>query len=284
MRDLFNKKNTGDKNTEADDSRQECRLVDNAEDTTASATNLEETPLSEPPLSEFLPPLPEPAGNVKDATGSVINPEMADSQPEAPLPEPLASSPKPIPHPSLPKFADALENMARQVAGMESALREFSYRERINKELHEELQRYKSGLRKEMMAPLLKHIILLHGRLMEMHDHYANNTLRDIDAFQQILSEYKKLPLALTDLLHDYEIETLAPQAGEPYQPKTHEALRTLSTDDPAKNRTVASCEKAGFIDVSCQRVLKRAEVTIFKLNPVSAGDQANSTNEPKLP
>ena len=212
----------------------------------------------------------------QDVTQSESPPQETSSVPNDPVPP---TTPTPM-----PEILGVLENLVQQVGKIEATLQGFSYKERITKELHEELQKYKNGLRKELTTPLLKHIMLLHGRLMDMYDYYANNTSQDTEAFQNLLMEYKQLPDHLTVLLHDYEIESLESKEGDSYQPQKHEATKTIFTDNPNKDRIIASCERVGFFDVSNGYVLKRAKVTIFRLNPASVGNQTNSTNESQTP
>ena len=224
-------------------------------------------------------------------TGKITTPVTPQPQPETPIAETSSASseaspssvskqtPSALESSPISKISSVLENLTQQITRMGTALQEFTYKDKIIKELHEELQIYKNGLRKELITPLLKHIMLLHSRLMDTHDYYASNASQDTDTFQQLLREYKKLPISLTDLLHDYDIEPLEPKVGESYQSKTHEVKNTVSTDDTCKDRTVMSCGRTGFVDVSNGRVLKRAEVTIFKLKSASAEKQTNSTN-----
>jgi molecular chaperone GrpE (heat shock protein) len=170
-------------------------------------------------------------------------------------------------------------NVKLQLDTIENLLKEFAHKEQINKELHEELQKYRAGLRREILMPLLKNIMKWQSKIVDMQTYYgekAKETESDnADLFSKLLNEYKNLSFGLLDLLYDYDIEPFEPKEGEEYQPKIHKSIHNFLVDDASKDHTIASCQGAGFIDVTSGRMLKQAEVTVYKYN-VTSTDNIN--------
>jgi molecular chaperone GrpE (heat shock protein) len=207
---------------------------------------------------------------------------------ETPASEPIRQN-REIPNPpGLGETVAGLDRHIRQaLAGFETHLQESAYKDKLIKELHEELQVYKNGLRKELLSPLLKHIMHWQGKVVDLYAYYEKEKGNNADVnvlFPNLLLEYRNLSLGLLDLLYDYDVEPLEPKAGDAYDPKLHKALHTLPVDEESRNRTIASCEKIGFVDVVTNRLLKPAEVTVYKYQaqssrPESTGE-THETNE----
>lgn len=53
---------------------------------------------------------------------------------------------------------------------------------------------------------------------------------------------------------------------GLPFDGAQHDAVDREPTDDPARDRTVASTERAGYLDRG--RLLRRPEVVVYALTP----------------
>ncbi len=146
-------------------------------------------------------------------------------------------------------------------------IHDLDYKDKINKELHEELQLYKNGFRKEITTPILKNIIHWHDRIVDLHKFYDKNTETDKEIlFPKLLQEYKNLSTGLLDMLYDYDIEPFDVQPNEDYSPKMHKAIDVIVTDDESKSKKIAECKKEGFSDVTTGRILRPSEVIIYKV------------------
>jgi molecular chaperone GrpE (heat shock protein) len=157
--------------------------------------------------------------------------------------------------------------IGQKVEKFEPLLQDFSHKEKINKELHEELQSYRTGLRKEFITPLLKDIIREYNRANKQYRFYRELEASQGESFSKLLKEFDMIASALLELLNENGIDTFEAKEGEPYLAKEQKITGMVETNDNAKNGTVASCETCGFRDVESERLLFQAEVKIYKKN-----------------
>ena len=165
-------------------------------------------------------------------------------------------------------ICDKIELLNGDVKGMKLLLNDFLYKDNINKELHEELQNYKNGFRKEITNPILKNIIHWYDKVIDLYDFYEKEENCNLDKqalFSTLLQEYKNLSVGLLDLLYDYDIEPLNVKEGDEYSPKLHKVTTAVLTEDDAKVKKIAECKKVGFQDVIMGRLIRPAEVIIYK-------------------
>jgi len=163
------------------------------------------------------------------------------------------------------------KELAANVAEILSQVQNFAYKDKINQELHEELQSYKSGLIRETMLPLLRNLILWHGKVTDQYDFYDKKQKEEnadlAVLFPVLLKEYKNLANGLEDLLYDYDIEQEMPAVGEEFNPRIQKSVRTVETEDDTLNRKIAACINAGFRDTVTSRLLKQSEVAVYQKN-----------------
>ena len=138
--------------------------------------------------------------------------------------------------------------------------------------MHAELDEHRKGLYRKITSPVLKSIVYQYSRVNDIYNFYDKKRKEENAdkalIFDDLLREYKNLQLGLSDLLYDYDIEIVEPEAGEEFNPKMHKAIKTIPTDDAGKERKIAACVAIGFKDVSANdQIVKYPEVEIFKLN-----------------
>jgi molecular chaperone GrpE (heat shock protein) len=166
--------------------------------------------------------------------------------------------------------AESLEikAIAASVAEILSLIRASNRKDEINKELHEELQSYKSGLRRNILSSVLKNIIRWHEIVSEQYNYYKKQKEENADfaaLFPVLLKEYKNLADGLENLLYDYDIEVEMPNVGEDFNPRIQERVRTIPTDDAEMEHKIAECINVGFRDTATDRLLKHPEVVVFQ-------------------
>ena len=146
---------------------------------------------------------------------------------------------------------------------------DFTYKEKINKQLHEELQKHKSGLRKEMISPLLKFIIREYDRAAQQYEYYRrkNEETPQEELFVKLLKEFNIVSLSLLDLLSDYGISPFDVPQGADYSSSEHKIVKVVETDIEAFDRKVADFVLCGFKDVETGRLLRQAEINIYKFS-----------------
>lgn len=163
--------------------------------------------------------------------------------------------------PEIPEIATTVKEILAQV-------QEFTYKDKINKQLHEELQKHQTGLRKEFITPLLKFIIREYDRAVQLYDFYykKNEEEPQGELFTKLLKEFNIISLSLLDLLDDNGVTPVKVQEGSDYSPNEHKILKIIETDDETQNGKIAECVLCGFRYIDTGRVLRQTEVNIFKL------------------
>jgi GrpE. len=148
---------------------------------------------------------------------------------------------------------------------------DLSYLLNINRQLHEELQVYKNGLKRDVQMSLLKHMMLWHGKINDLYRFYDKKQQEPEvdykDLFTKLLKEYKFLSDGVEDTLFDYDIEPVMPQVGEVFNPRIQKSVRIIETTEAEKDKTIASCVNIGFMDMEIQKLLKQPEVAVYKLS-----------------
>lgn len=162
-------------------------------------------------------------------------------------------------------IADDLRQIRERLDALDAAAER---KDDIIKGLHEELQTYKSGIRREYIYPILKDIIRWVARVDDMCSHYKREIREDPSNaarhIPNLLKEYKNIALGLRDLVDDHGLVALEPTLGEKFDPRKHRRIGTEDTEDPAKDECIARVAGVGFADLETGRLLKQADVVVF--------------------
>lgn len=190
----------------------------------------------------------------------------------------------------------AMEEIADNVKEILAQVQNFAHKDKINNDLHEELQKYKSGLRMEFVSPVLKAIIREYDRITQLHDFYLKklqeepqyckeapkfrlwnrefllNKLQEEsqpqdELFSKLLKEFNFIALSLLDILDDYNFIPFEAQAGDDYNPREHKIVKIISAETEEQNGKVEKCVACGFRNSESGRLIRLAEINIYKLN-----------------
>ena len=161
-----------------------------------------------------------------------------------------------------------IKEIATNILEILSLVKVSNRKDEINKELHEELQSFKSGFRREILFSVLKNIIRWHNIVSEQYNYYKKQKEENTDyatLFPVLLKEYKNLADGLENLLYDYDIEIDMPNICEEFNPRAHKQVYAIHTDDIKMEHKIAECINVGFRDTVTGRLLKQPEVVVFK-------------------
>ena len=145
-------------------------------------------------------------------------------------------------------------------------IRAESTREKVVDRLHAELQEYKQGLILGILRPVFVDLIQLHddmGKMVAAQPEPDGEVARLLDlirGFQQ----------GIEDVLYRQGVEPFSLD-DDAFDPRRQRALSTLPTDDPARNKHVATRLRKGF--QAGDKVIRPEMVTVFafKEKPASA-------------
>jgi molecular chaperone GrpE (heat shock protein) len=160
-----------------------------------------------------------------------------------------------------------IESIAANVAKILSQVQDFTYKDKINNDLHKELQEYRQGLKESFYAPLLKAVVREYDRVKKQYCFYLEKSQSESESqlFNKLLSEFEILSFALLNLLTDFDIEQFDFNTGDTHDIKLQKIVEVIETDDPQKDGTVAECLVCGFRNIETARLFRQAEVKIYK-------------------
>ena len=108
-------------------------------------------------------------------------------------------------------------SLQKELEGIRLFLKENEHKDDLIKRLHEELQLYKNGVRREWVLPLLKRMIQWREAMLDVHQHYSAQPQASDSALQKLLAEFSKMIRHVEDVLCDYDIEPFDAPVGEEY-------------------------------------------------------------------
>jgi molecular chaperone GrpE (heat shock protein) len=157
--------------------------------------------------------------------------------------------------------------LKNQVNEISKSVKDNSYKDDIINRLHDELQKYKGGLRKEFTSPLIKGIIREYDRNIRMLTHFKS--LEEIisnESALNLLNQFEITGDALLELLNDNDIESFSVVPGNEFSPREQRSIQVIEITDPEKENIIESVLCCGFRDVSTNRIIRTPEVIVYKL------------------
>ena len=153
--------------------------------------------------------------------------------------------------------------------------------EKRNKILHDEVQKYQSGLKRELVIPVLKQVIREYDRASELLEHFSAEAKKEQkeeaekegqkgDLIAEMLNAFGIIPLCLLDLLAENDVEPIEVKENDKRKQGEHRIINVVETTDEACHDTVAKCVHRGFVDRLTGRSLRPAEVEIFKYSNIN--------------
>lgn len=173
------------------------------------------------------------------------------------------------PTPVVPAAETDAGKLISTLTQIRTLLEDMAYKDKLIKELHEELHKNSLAMQAEQAKPFLKNITKIHERIAKTYWHFTKEgTGEQAELFTQLLKNTEGNMLMIQDMLEDeYDLLYTEPSVGSPYVPKEHQALRSLPTNDPSKAGTIAECIYGGFKGIASGKILKPAIVAVYKLD-----------------
>lgn len=161
--------------------------------------------------------------------------------------------------------AEALKRIEEQVVTTGQALAGIEYRDKIIRELHDELQSHRKGMVEDIARRYAMDIVGIYERLTDTNGHFNPDDVGlDMKKLKALLENNV---YAVADLLEDqYGMMAFRPEPGTEYLPKEHKIIRVIETDETVKANTVVECLAAGFRNAESGRCLRQARVVVYRL------------------
>ena len=161
-----------------------------------------------------------------------------------------------------------ITGIATNVTEILLQVQDFTYKDKINDDLHKELQQYRNGLKESFNAPLLKAIVREYDRANKQYRFYFEKSQEEqqSELFNKLLSEFEMISFALLNLLSDYDVESFEFNIGDTHDIKLQKIVEVIETEESQKDGSVAECVNCGFRNIETANLFRRAEVKIYKL------------------
>ena len=164
---------------------------------------------------------------------------------------------------SVPSFP----NLEKEIMEIRKMLDEVQYKDKIIKELHDELQKRNRDFYADIAKPYLKNIIKIFERISGTYKALNRDEFKEkADALELAIRAVENDKLMIEDLLNDdYDMTYFEPEAGVEYLPKEHTAVQSITTNQKEQGGKIIECRQGGFRDANTGKVFKSAIVTVYK-------------------
>lgn len=141
-----------------------------------------------------------------------------------------------------------------------------SEKDSIIRDLHKDIQKYKEGLGKEFLLPLIMELVSWGDKIRQTVTFYYQefNEEEFSSKFEQLREEFRKMEHQISDILYNFDVETFCAEIGTEYNPKRQHALKAIETDEPANDKCICETIHPGYENGS-GRVLRKEIVYVYK-------------------
>ncbi len=157
------------------------------------------------------------------------------------------------------------------------------HKDAIIDKLHVENQQYKNDLIKNVRKDILKDLMFLIDDINKIIKKYESEP--EVEKSQaKLLRYFKEVPEEIEELLYKYDVVSKQLNIGDSFDPQFHRALKTETTVDETKDRTIAAVLKKGYMWLD--EKFRQAEVVVYKYEPAEEMDEmadsaVTKTNNP---
>jgi molecular chaperone GrpE len=185
-----------------------------------------------------------------------------------------AEAPEPIPAPVAP-IVDSAGTILQAIGSLGSLLeqrlnglqtlfdreiRAEATRERIVDRLHTELQDYKQDLLLKVQRPMFVDLIQLHDDIGKMIDAQSSDDAGRSAGVRELLGSIRT---GIEDILYRQGVEPFTAD-GDEFDPRRQRSVTTVPTEEPERNKTIATRLRPGF--QSGDRVIRPEIVAVYTL------------------
>ena len=157
--------------------------------------------------------------------------------------------------------------LEKEIKEIRKMLDENQYKDKIIKELHDELQKRSRDFYADIAKPYLKNIIKIFERISGTYKSLNREEFKGKEnALELAIRAVENDKLMIEDLLGDeYDMVYFEPEAGSEYLPKEHTAVQSVATRQKEQGGKIIECRQGGFRDANTGKVFKSAIVTVYK-------------------
>jgi molecular chaperone GrpE (heat shock protein) len=141
-----------------------------------------------------------------------------------------------------------------------------AHRESIIDQLHEENQRFREGVGRLALEPVVTDLIRLHDQM--------EREARRLGADGQDGELVRSFDREVLEILDRCGIELFSAEPGDPLQHGRHRPVGAVACDDESRHNTVAEVVAAGFYERDTGRVRRPVQAYFHQYGPPAQPDQ----------
>ena len=141
-------------------------------------------------------------------------------------------------------------------------------KDEIIQNMHRELTDYRNNFKQEIMMPMVKSMIRLYDRLAKLSSVYEGKFAAEENLPQvchDFVSEVSGSAEVILSSLAEFDIEKIAPEKGEQFDPKRCRCIKTEPATEQNPANTISCVLKVGFENMATGRIVDYPEVIVFK-------------------
>ena len=179
---------------------------------------------------------------------------------------------------SLTQIADAIKGLKAQSDEFKELLARRDTQDANMRAMHKEMEDYKKDFYAKITQPYLVAFLDLHRRFFETYSYFDrldNSTECDMkELYTNLLREFKNAITAISDRVYnDFGMEYFEPNENDEFNPKAHQVMEAIETEDEALYRHVAKVIYGGFRNIDTDKIIRPARIACYK-----AKQQENNT------
>ena len=169
-------------------------------------------------------------------------------------------------------YTKQLNDIQASIKHLSAEIGEHAYKDKVIKDLHDDLMKKNNDFYAELKTPAIKTIIKCHNRICDTFAHYSKIGISDDPkAYDKLLKQVEVYISSIRDILDEsFDLTYFEPGVGDEFNPKQFASLEIVPTDDKSLDKKVASCIHGGFVNMTTGRTIEKALIRQYKYTPIN--------------
>jgi len=154
-----------------------------------------------------------------------------------------------------------------RLEAIEATLADSAKKDAIISQMHTDLAHRREDIIAQVRRPVMQAIIKVANRICQVNQASRDTVVLDNPEYESLRAQVKAASeYALEVLADDFDVETINPIPGQPYDRKLQISIEIIPTSDPRLDKTIAQVVDPGFVSRTEGNVLRQATVKTYKL------------------
>ncbi len=163
----------------------------------------------------------------------------------------------------MPQTSDIISRLE----AIEAALADSTKKDAIIRQMHTDLTNRREDIIAQVRRPVMQALIKVASRIYQVDSASQAMVVLDNPEYEALRAQVKAAAeYAIEILADDFDVETISPVPGQPYDRKLHVSIEIIPTSDPQLDRTIAEIVDPGFLSRTDGSILRQATVKTYRL------------------